>query len=240
MRRPIHTVLFDLDGTLLDSIRLIVDSYHHTLAVHGFPPRSDEHWLAGIGTPLRVQFADWAHDQALLTAMIATYREYNIANHDSVVRPYPGAVELVRRLKDDGYRTGLVTSKQRTGAERGLRFLGLEAAMDVIVAADEVENPKPHPEPLLKAVAHLRVDVAGTIYVGDSTHDMTSGRAAGTLTAAALWGPFPREYLAPTAPDYWLSEPEELHAILVESRTGLARGGAAGTSDPPSDGVPAA
>jgi pyrophosphatase PpaX len=215
MSRPIHTVLFDLDGTLLDSIRLIVDSYHHTLAVHGFPPRTDEHWLAGIGTPLWVQFADWAHDQALLTEMIATYRDYNLSNHDRAVRPYPGVVELVRRLRDDGLRTGLVTSKQRTGAERGLRSLGLLDAMDVIVAADEVENPKPHPEPVLKAMAHLGVEATGTIYVGDSTHDMTSGRAAGALTAAALWGPFDRDHLAPTGPDYWLEHPESLLGVVA-------------------------
>lgn len=214
MPQPIHTVLFDLDGTLLDSIRLIVDSYHHTLAAHGFPPRTDEEWLAGIGTPLWVQFSDWAHDQDLLTAMIATYREYNIANHDRMVRPYPGVVDVVRRLRDDGLRTGLVTSKQRSGAERGLRLLGLLEAMDVIVAADEVEHPKPHPEPLLKAVARLGVEPAGTIYVGDSTHDMVCGRAAGAVTAAALWGPFDRDHLAPTEPDYWLDDPEELLAVV--------------------------
>ena len=215
MPRPIHTVLFDLDGTLLDSIRLIVDSYHHTLANHGFPARTDEHWLAGIGTPLRVQFADWAHDPPLLEAMIATYRDYNVTNHDRGVRPYPGAVELVRGLRARGLRTGLVTSKQRTGAERGLRFLGLGEAMDVIVAADEVTHPKPHPEPVLRALALLDAEVDGAIYVGDSTHDMMSGRAAGVMTAAALWGPFSRAQLAPTGPDCWLTHPSQLLEVLT-------------------------
>ena len=64
-----RTVLFDLDGTLIDSIRLILDSYHHTLQVHGLPARSDAHWLAGLGTPLRVQFREWSNDPEQLNAM---------------------------------------------------------------------------------------------------------------------------------------------------------------------------
>src|SRR6266581_1252348 len=74
----LQTMLFDLDGTLIDSVRLILDSYHHTLATHGLPPRTDEEWLRGVGTPLPVQFADWAEDPDTLEALIATYREYNL------------------------------------------------------------------------------------------------------------------------------------------------------------------
>lgn len=214
MPRPIHTVLFDLDGTLLDSIRLILDSYHHTLAVHGLPPRSDEHWLAGIGTPLRVQFRDYAGDPELLARMVETYRVYNITHHDQRVRAYPGAAEAVRAVRAAGLRTGLVTSKMRTGADRGLRFLALEDAMDVVIAADDVVNPKPHPEPLLRAAEQLAVDVPGILYVGDSVHDMQCGRAAGALTAAALWGPIARDQLEATGPDYWLAAPGELLRVI--------------------------
>jgi pyrophosphatase PpaX len=210
----INAIFFDLDGTLLDSIRLIIDSYHHALETHGIPARSDDHWLAGIGTPLRVQFRDWAHDGPLFEALIETYRDFNITNHDSRVRAYPGAIDLVREVKRRGYRTGLVTSKQRTGAERGLRFMQLEQSMDVIVAADDVVNPKPHPEPLLAAAARLDVDPRAAIYVGDSVHDMESGRGAGMRTAAALWGPFRREDLARSAPDHWLEQPADLLGVL--------------------------
>ena len=91
----IQTVLFDLDGTLIDSIRLILDSYHHTLAVHGLPPRSDEEWLRGVGTPLHVQFAEWRHERDQLDAMIATYRAYNLAHHDRMVTVYPGVVPAI-------------------------------------------------------------------------------------------------------------------------------------------------
>lgn len=210
----LQTVLFDLDGTLIDSIRLIIDSYHHTLRVHGIPPRSDRQWLDGIGTPLRVQFGEWAHDEERMAAMIATYRDYNIFHHDRQVRAYPGAVDMVRAVRAAGCRTGLVTSKNRVGAFRGLRLVGLEEAMDVVIGADDVEHPKPHREPIDRAMKRLGADPATTVYVGDSVHDMHSGRSAGVLTAAVLWGPFTREDLEATRPTYWLNRPEDLLNLL--------------------------
>ena len=210
----IQTVLFDLDGTLIDSIRLILDSYHHTLATHGVPPRTDDDWLRGVGTPLNVQFAEWRDDLGKLEAMVATYREYNLAHHDRMVTVYPGVVAAVGSIRAADRRTGLVTSKNRQGALRGLTLVRLEAMMDVLVCADEVTNPKPHPEPVEKAVALLGADPGTTVYVGDSIHDMVSGRAAGVRTAAALWGPFGREHLELATPDYWLETPADLLALL--------------------------
>ena len=214
--QPIRTVLFDLDGTLIDSVRLILDSYHHTLEAHGFPARTDEEWLEGVGTPLAAQFAAWQDDVGTLEALIATYREYNLKHHDRMVTVYPGVVEVVRTLKEDGVGTGLVTSKNRSGALRGLTLARLEALMDVLVCADEVDNPKPHPEPVEKAVRLLGADARATIYVGDSIHDMRSGRAAGVRTAAVLWGPFGRTHLEGAQPDYWLATPGELLELVRE------------------------
>lgn len=204
------TVLLDLDGTLIDSLRLILDSYHHTLARHGLPPRTDEEWLKGVGTPLTVQLAEWRDEIGTIEAMIATYRDYNLKHHDRMVTVYPGVLEAVREIKAAGLQTGLVTSKNRQGALRGLQLVGLEALMDVLVCADEVTNPKPHPEPVEKAVVLLGADPATTVYVGDSVHDMHSGRAAGVRTAAALWGPFGRAQLEDARPDFWLETPEDL------------------------------
>jgi pyrophosphatase PpaX len=211
---PVRTILFDLDGTLIDSVRLILDSYHHTLATHGLPPRSDEEWLRGVGTPLSVQFADWKDEPGTLDALIATYRAYNLAHHDRMVSVYPGIVDAVAAIRAAGRRTGLVTSKNRNGALRGLTLVKLEGMMDVLVCADEVTNPKPHPEPVEKAVALLGADLETTVYVGDSIHDMASGRAAGVRTAAVLWGPFGRGHLEGAAPDYWLERPADLLTLL--------------------------
>lgn len=212
----IRTVLFDLDGTLIDSTELILASYHHTLATHGRPAVPDDVWMKGVGTPLRVQLAPWADSPEELQALVETYRDYNLANHDQRIRPFAGIAELVRAVRAAGIRTGVVTSKNREGTRRGLRLFGLEEYMEILVCADDVERPKPHPEPVHKAVAALAADPASTLFVGDSIHDLNSGRAAGVLTGAVLWGPFRREELEPAAPDYWLTEPGELKRLVLQ------------------------
>ena len=82
--------------------------------------------------------------------------------------------------------------------------------MEVIIGADDVENPKPHPEPVFRALDHLGVSASEAMYVGDSVHDMEAGRAAGVRTAAVLWGPFARPALEPALPDHWLERPDQL------------------------------
>ena len=204
-------------------VRLILDSYHHTLAAHGLPPRTDEDWLQGVGTPLTVQFAEWGTIPRTLDALIATYREYNLANHDRMVTVYPGVVAAVEAIRAAGMRTGLVTSKNRQGALRGLTLAKLERMMDVLVCADEVTKPKPASRAGREGVALLGADAGTTVYVGDSIHDMVSGRAAGVRTAAALWGPFGRAHLEGATPDYWLETPADLLALTASLSGGSAR-----------------
>lgn len=208
-----RTWLFDLDGTLLDSVDLILASYRHTLTVHRGAPPDDEVWLAGLGTPLWEQFRAFTEDRLEIDAMIATYREHNLAHHDAMVREYPGVKDAVGRLRATG-RLGVVTSKLHRGAERGLRALGMADWFEVVIGADDVERTKPHPEPVLTAVERLGADPATTVFVGDSPHDMASGRAAGVRTAAVLWGPFRRDHLAPHDPDHWLEHPADLTRMM--------------------------
>ena len=212
----IRTVLFDLDGTLIDSIELILASYRHTLAAHGRAPVPDSEWMRGVGTPLRVQLAPWADSPEELQALVATYRDFNLANHDRMVAAFPGVVDLVRGIRGRGLRTGVVTSKNREGTRRGLRLIGLEDAIEVLVCADDVEHPKPHPEPVQRAVTALTSEPISTLFVGDSVHDLASGRKAGVLTGAALWGPFARSDLEAGAPDFWFESAAELEGLLFE------------------------
>lgn len=204
------TILFDLDGTLIDSIDLILRSYRHTMTVHYGTAPPDHHWMAGLGTPLWVQFRQFTDDETEIRAMVATYRDYNLAHHDELVRPYDGVVGPVRALAAGGARLGLVTSKMRQGALRGLRLAGLDDVFDAVVGSDEVTNPKPHPEPVLRALELLGAEAASAVFVGDSRHDLECGRAAGVRTAAVLWGPFAREHLEDLTPDYWLERPDDL------------------------------
>ncbi len=207
---PLTTFLFDLDGTLLDSVRLILDSYHHATEAHGLPRRTDAEWLAGLGTPLRVQFRDSVRPDLSMDQLVATYREFNLANHDAMAVAYPGVVEAVRQLRALGIRFGLVTSKNQYGARLGLKLMGIEEEFEVIIGADDVVNPKPHAEPVLKALEQMGVTKEEAVFIGDSVHDMESGRAAGVRTAAVLWGPFTRADLERTKPDHWLERPLQL------------------------------
>jgi len=214
---PLSTFLFDLDGTLIDSIELILRSYRHTMRVHRGHEPSDDVWMQGLGTPLWVQFRQFTEDPVEIEAMVATYRDYNLAHHDELVRPYAGVVEAVLALRAQGKTLGLVTSKMRSGAVRGLKVAGLEDAFQVIVGADEVTHPKPHPEPVLTALERLGAPALDAVFVGDSRHDVKCGRAAGVKTAAVLWGPFARAHLQDLEPDYWLETPADLTLLAPET-----------------------
>ena len=213
MTASLHTFLFDLDGTLIDSVELILRTFRHTMLTHRGEAPPHDVWLKGLGTPLWNQFREFCQDQDEIDAMIATYREYNYAHHDEMVRRYPGVLEAVTALKNTGKQLGIVTSKMRAGTLRGLGVCGLDGLFDVLVGADDCERHKPDPMPVLKALELLGADPAGTIFIGDSPHDLASGRGAGVRTAAALWGPFPREWLEPLPPDYWLKQPAEIAAL---------------------------
>jgi len=206
-------ILFDFDGTLVDSIGLIIDSYHHTMRAHGLEPRPDAFWIEGLGTPLRVQFRHFTDDPAEVERLIATYREWNLARHDERVRAYPGALDTVRRLHAAGAKLGIVTSKNRHGLQKGLALCGFDGLFDVLVTSDDPVASKPSPEPVAAALSRLGAATADALVVGDSPHDIASGRDAGATTAACLWGPFSRDQLAAEHPDHWLASFADLQRI---------------------------
>ena len=208
VRFPI--VLFDFDGTLVDSVRLIIESYHHAMRVHGLPAHPDSYWIEGLGTPLRVVFRRFTDDDAEIQRLIATYREWNLAHHDAMVTAYPGALDAVKRIKARGSRLAIVTSKNRHALEKGLDLCGFHGLFEVLVTSDDLEASKPSPEPVHLALARLGAVPAQALFVGDSPHDIAAGRDAGTTTAACLWGPFSREQLAAERPDHWLDSAADL------------------------------
>lgn len=203
---PWEAVLFDLDGTLADTVELILRCYRHTMRVHRGEELPDELWLAGIGTRLRDQLLGFARDAEEAARMAETYSAHQREIHDGLVSPFPGAVELLRALKAGGVRVGVVTSKRRGMAERTLERCGLDGLYDVLVGGDDVARGKPDPEPVLLALDRLGLQgrAGQTLMVGDAPFDVRAGRDAGTRTAAALWGPFPRAVLDREAPDWMI------------------------------------
>lgn len=209
-----RTILFDLDGTLIDSTDLIVDSYHHTFKVHGLPMQSRDEIIEGIGTPLVAVFGKLTDDSATVQQWIATYREFNLGNHDTRVRAFPGVVDMMRQIHRSGRPIGIVTSKNHAGARRGLALVGLEELISVVIGADDVVNHKPHPEPVEKALTALASPATTAAFIGDSHHDVASGKAAGVMTIAVGWGPVARARLLEAAPDRIAETTEQVLAAI--------------------------
>lgn len=206
-------VLFDLDGTLVDTVGLILSSMH--AAFEGHPGRrpTEAEWIAGMGKPLRVQLAEFVAPEQL-EQVVDRYRTHQQANHDRMTRAFEGAVEVVARLKGRGHAIGIVTSKFAQPAERTLRYVGLDPYVDVVVGADSVPRTKPDPFPVLHALERLGRTPPRALFVGDSPHDIAAGNAAGIVTAAALWGACSRECLAPAGPAHWLAAVEEVPGLV--------------------------
>jgi pyrophosphatase PpaX len=209
-----EAVLFDLDGTLIDSVPLILESFRHSLSCCGLPVPATAALLTGIGIPLEPHFARYTTDAVLIEQLVIAYRDYNLRHHDASVKAFPGVAEMLGGIRAAGLPVGIVTSKNRATTQRGLAVTGLSGFVDVIVACDEVTHPKPHPEPVERAVALVGRTPGRTVFVGDSLHDLQSGRAAGVRTAAALWGPFSKDDLASGRPDYWIADPSALGRSL--------------------------
>jgi pyrophosphatase PpaX len=214
-------VLFDLDGTLADTVELILMSYRHTMRVHLGETLPDELWLATIGTPLPLQLGDFARSDEERLHMLETYRTFQRTVHDEMVRPFPGAGPVLDELRRRGLRLAVVTSKAAAIARRTMEVCGLWERVDFVVGGDEVTRGKPDPEPVARALDYL--DLSGrageVIFVGDSPFDLRSGRAAGTRTAAVGWGPHAHEILHAESPDYFLRALEDL-LVIVPARSG--------------------
>lgn len=212
--RPL-AVLFDLDGTLIDSIELILNSAKHAFRDREGHIPSDAEWLTGVGIPLATMFRRYALDDADVDALIGKYREYQLANHDRLVRSYHLVVETVDKLRATGHPLGIVTSKTGWLAQRGLDNVGLGSHFDIIVGCDTCDLHKPDPGPVLFALDRLGYAPEDAVFVGDSIYDMQAGNAAGVTTIAALWGPFTRDDLMPSNPRHFLERIADLPRLLA-------------------------
>ncbi len=217
----LKNLLFDLDGTLVDTTDLILSSYRESVSKLVETPPTDEEILKGFGTPLTQQLDRlFPTLRSRMDEVIVLWKDAQERLHDKLIKPFPGTADVLRELKRRGHPMGVVTSKERVQAERDMELYGLVEFVDVIVCWDDTSNHKPHPEPILKGMELLAVRPEETLYVGDSLHDMKAGREAGAKVAAAMWGPFAKEPLRAFKPDYMLNSIQELLAIepLADSR----------------------
>ncbi|MFA1819183.1 pyrophosphatase PpaX [Virgibacillus oceani] len=206
----IHTILFDLDGTLIDTNDLIMASFEHTFR-HYELTFSREEIMAFNGPPLVETFRKIDLERA--NEMIETYREHNLFVHDDYVKAFPNVVETVKVLKNDGFQLGVVTTKMRKGVNKGLALTGLNQLFDTIITLDDVKHAKPHPEPVIKALEALKATADTALMVGDNYHDILAGKNAGTLTAGVAWAQKGKESLLEYEPTYMFDDIRDILKI---------------------------
>ena len=210
--RP-FAILFDLDGTLIDSIGLLLDCVRHTFEGRT-PAPTEEEWIAGIGTPLRKQLAAYVNSDDEAEELTSRYRTYQRIHHDRLTSAYPGAVETLAELHRRGHPMGVVTSKSNEMMDMGLVHVGLDRFMRTKIGMDSCKIHKPDPFPVTLALSELDYSPSEAVFVGDSPHDIRSGNAAGVVSIAALWGPFTRDQLELVKPSHYLESITDLPKLI--------------------------
>ncbi len=210
--RP-YAVLFDLDGTLVDSIALLLASMRHTFHGRSRQP-TDAEWIEGIGTPLPKQLTPYVESDEDRERLVNRYRTFQMENHDKLMARYEGVIDTLALLYQRGHPMAIVTSKGNSMMDRGLKFIGADDYIEVAIGYDSVHIHKPDPYPVKAALEKLEYRADEAVFVGDSPHDVISGNGAGVITIAALWGFFTRSQLAPHNPTYFLDNIKDLPALL--------------------------
>jgi pyrophosphatase PpaX len=211
MRYP--TVLFDFDGTLIDSGEIILASFRHATKTVLEQEIPDEVLAAAVGGS-NIYDQMRAFDEERVDELVRVYRAHNEPLHDEL-DAFEGIERLLERLKAEGRQLGIVTAKRRRTVDLAFSILPLERYFDTVVTSDQTEHHKPHPEPVLTALERLGAKPEEAAFVGDSPFDMGAGKAAGVFTVAVSWGKIhPVERLLETGADVVVHSPEELLDVL--------------------------
>jgi pyrophosphatase PpaX len=206
-------VLFDLDGTVVDSAAIILASMRHATREVLGREYSDHELMRTVGGPgLDAQMAALAPDQ--VDELVSVYRAHNEPLHEEL-EACPGIGDVLVQLVADGHRLGIVTAKRRSTAELAFERVPLGHLFETIVGGDDTERHKPDPEPLLLAAGRMNADPAQTAYVGDSPFDIRAAKAAGMFAIGVTWGRIhERALLEAEEPDALVDSAEELLELL--------------------------
>jgi pyrophosphatase PpaX len=208
-----ETVLFDFDGTVVDSGAIILASMRHATREVLGRDYSDEELLQTVGGPgLEAQMHALAPDH--VDRLVDVYRAHNEPLHDEL-EACSGMQEVLVRLREEGRRLGIVTAKRRKTVQLAFDRVPIAHLFETIVGGDETERHKPDPQPLLLAAERLGADPADTAYVGDSPFDVRAAKAAGMFAVAVTWGRIhDAAKLEAEQPDAIVDSAEELLGVL--------------------------
>lgn len=212
------TLLLDFDGTVIDSVELIFECLDETARAQLGVPFPRTLWEEHIGKPLADTFALLGEHASQRSAeLIVDYRRRQVACSDRVTA-FPGMADALTELRRSGVRLAIVTTKLHRIAKEQLLLVGLADHFEVLIGVDDCERPKPDPQPFQLAMAALGVRPEECVAIGDTEHDIHGGRAAGALTAGALWSGVATDGLRAARPDLVLHHPQELLGLVRPAR----------------------
>lgn len=205
-------VLFDFDGTVMDSEPAVLASYLHVFEIYASAEQfTPERRIEVLGPPLDQMMPQYFPD-ADVHEVMEEYRRYQTEHLKELMNPMPGAEEILRELRREGYRTGIITSRLRASLEHILDVFEMNELFDVLVCQDDGLPPKPAPDGILKACRQL--GCKNSIYVGDSVTDLAAGKNAGAVTIAVLTTPGKEQPLRDFGPDYAVHHLSEILEIM--------------------------
>jgi pyrophosphatase PpaX len=215
--KKINTVLFDYDGTIMNTNELILRSWQHTFVTLTGKEGDEEEILRSYGEPITGTVARFFPDKSI-EDVVAAYRAYQMAYYEESLELFPGILELFKTLKAQDYAIGLVTSRVYNTAKIGMEKFGLFDYAAAFVTINDTEKPKPDPEPILLALEQLGRKPEQAIMIGDTKHDLQCARNAGVVPVLVGWSLAvpPDERGGADAPDYIIEKAEDLLAILKE------------------------
>jgi pyrophosphatase PpaX len=209
----IKNVFFDLDGTIIDTNELIIESFLHVLNDQLDMKVTRDQLIPHMGRPLADQFRYFT-EQLNVEQQVSAYREYNLMRHDEMVSVFPHVHEVIQTLAGHGVKMGVVTTKMRSTTERVLDMFQLLPYMQTIITLEDVEHPKPHPEPVLRAMHALQANPKESVMIGDSSFDIISAQQAGIRSAGVAWSLKGAAALECYHPDWMLNDMRDLYDIV--------------------------
>lgn len=205
-------LLFDFDGTLLNTNELIIRTFMHVLNDR-FPGQySPQDCIKFIGPSLKETFEQIAPNE--VDELIAKYRQWNHAYHDQYVKEFDGVNETLEQLKRQGHKLAIVSTKKKETIERGLKLMNAEHYFEFWIGLEDVSKVKPDPEPVLLALDRLKMPKEEAFMIGDNYHDILAGKNAGVKTAGVAWSIKGEDYLRQFQPDYMLHHISDLLTIV--------------------------
>ncbi len=206
MLTSVDAVLFDIDGTLLNTFDFIYGAFEHAFEVHAIDALSRRDISQLMGGPLEEVYGTMApkHDPA---ALAETHRNFQ-TNNLHLASLFPATLEVLEELKNRKLKIGAITTRSLRTSIRSLETTGIAHFFDVVISAEDVVRHKPDPEPILKGLAAMGISTADAVMVGDTAADILAGKNSGTRTVAALYG-FGGESLLDLKPDYAIRDLKE-------------------------------